>query len=254
MEFLTGLTNWCVLGRNCHPDWAAWGAIGTVAAVVYAVISGRKAFRDALAVVKVEAANALRLAEVQSEHARQLQQAEWNRNEALTKENTARLAHAFHRDLLYAGRQLNAIAWNARERMLVNNLDGAISAIRDHFPVVGLETIDRFADRLEGFATADALAILNALGEWRLLRDEPFPLGREFTREDAQHMARVVRNRVVDINLIFIELQKNLVPYIKHIPDLLYEVDQLPEAVQHEIDAQRAGRSPVHPSEGDGSV
>lgn len=232
MEFLQGLTDLCWLGPTCKADWNAWAALGTLAAVLYAVFASRIAFNHALKLQKRAHADSL-----------DLQGREWIRQDMQRKIRTARLANLFHRDIVYAARALTLALANLEPRRFATFGDDGPSYLLESLPKNQLRNVERFAGELDGFEDRDALALLTALVSWQDFSDGVTVPKHHLTIQRAQLLAANIRTTVAHMRAMHVELNDRMITYFKDMPEITGVVeDEIPAELLDMIRGE-----PVHP-------
>lgn len=223
--------DWCnaFTTLGCDVDWAAWGAIATAAAVIYAILAGRMEHKRALHVQKLE-----------ESAARVMQRTAWEREDQQRNVRTARLANLFSRDIVYAARQLTMVLANLEPVRFAAMGEEGISYLHDGLPKHALQNVERFADDLDGFENRDAIALLAALASWQEFSEGVLVPPHHLSRDRARRIAENIRTTAFAMRTMHVELNERMITYFVHMPELTGIVtDDVPEEVLEIIKGSR---------------
>ncbi|MBD9534689.1 hypothetical protein IB227_02340 [Stenotrophomonas sp. STM01] len=214
----------CLAGSTCQLDWVAIAAIGGWFAALTTLLAILVALRTASK--QIEVAN--RAVEAERAKALEIQEREWNAQAAANVQTAARLAHAFSRELRYAGRTLlSKIAdW---EPVPFRNASMEILesfAKVDHFPK--LKIIDTFSGRLDGFADEDAFLLLSVLAAWNFYSASPGIPAEQLVYVGEETREKMARKRCefgLRLHALIDQAIERLQPYFIGRAQDIYDVD-----------------------------
>ena len=175
---------------------------------------------------------ALRAAERERKKAIEIQEREWKRADERLKVRTARLANAFHRDLVYAARELVLVIANLNPNNFKELQPSMLDYLINGRPRMQLPMVDRFAGDLDGFKDEDALALLTALASWRHLSGPLCIAIEDMTQKRAATIAVNMREIALFLHKEHALLNDRLIAYFLHIPGLQIVEDEVPDELR----------------------